>query len=187
MIIPTTLIMRHTGFIATGEVGRKGFMRIQRKNDESIDPGPFFLVWENIKDSSAKKEHWLNWPWQLASIELTRFARENPNSAPPENADPKAKQGFLDFQQHCIKCHTVNGDGGQIGPELNYHSSVTEYRQEDWLMRFIADPQSVKANSKMIPFYRDVENREQVIKSILTYLKVMKDKKIAPHNIVSQE
>ncbi|MEY4717965.1 MAG: hypothetical protein RL563_583 [Pseudomonadota bacterium] len=180
VIIPTPLITRHTGFIATGEVGRKGFSRIQRKNDESIDPGPFFLVWENIKDSSAKKEHWLSWPWQLASIELTRFARENPNSAPLENAGPKAKQGFLDFQQHCIKCHTINGDGGHIGPELNYPTNVTEYRQEDWLMRFIADPQSVRPNSKMIPFYRDVENREQVIQSILAYLKAMKDKKIAP-------
>jgi hypothetical protein len=28
----------------------------------------------------------------------------------------------------------------------------------------------------MIPFYRDVENREQVIKSILVYLKAMKQK-----------
>jgi len=177
VMIPTVLITVHTGLIATGETGQNGFKRIQRDNKESIDPDPFFLVWENIKDSRAKQEHWLSWPWQLSSIELTSFAKENPNSAPPENSDIKAKQGFLDFQQHCIKCHTINGDGGSIGPELNYPANVTEYWQEDWLKRFINDPQSVRANSKMIPFYRDVENREQIIKSILVYLKAMKDKK----------
>jgi cytochrome c2 len=180
VIIPTALISIHTGLIATGETGQHGFKRIQRDNKESIDPGPFFLVWENIQDTRAKKEHWLSWPWQLSSIELTTFAKENPNSAPPENSDVKAKQGFLDFQQHCIKCHTINGDGGHIGPELNFPANVTEYWHEDWLKRFINDPQSVRANSKMIPFYRDVENREQIIKSILVYLKAMKDKKIAP-------
>lgn len=180
VIIPITLITLHTGFIATGEVGKKGFKRIQRKNNESIDPGPFFLVWENIKDSSVKQEYWLSWPWKLSSIELTSFAKENPNSAPPENSDAKVKQGFLDFQQHCIKCHTINGDGGNIGPELNYPANITEYWQEDWLTRFIANPQSVRANSNMIPFYRDVENRDQIIKSILVYLKAMKDKKIEP-------
>ena len=180
VIVPTTLIKRHTGFIATGEVGEKGFKPIQRKNNESIDPGPFFLVWENIKDRNAKKEHWLGWSWQLSSIELTSFAKENPHSAPPENSDANVKQGFLDFQRHCIKCHTINGDGGNIGPELNYPANITEYWQEDWLIRFIADPQRVRANSKMISFYRDVENRDEIIKSILVYLKAMKDKKIEP-------
>lgn len=180
VIIPTALVTRHTGFIATSEVGQNGFKPLQRKNNETIDPGPFFLVWENIKDHKAQQEHWLSWPWQLTDIELTSFAKENPNSAPPENVDARIKQGFLDFQQHCIKCHSINGDGGTIGPELNYPANITEYWQEDWLIRFIADPQSVRANSKMIPFYRDVQNREQLIQSILAYLNVMKAKKIAP-------
>lgn len=180
VIIPTALISLHTGLIATSEVGQKGFKRIERKNNETLDPGPFFLVWENIEDRNAKQEYWLSWPWQITDIELTSFAKENPNSAPPENVDGSVKQGFLDFQQHCIKCHAINGDGGTIGPELNYPANVTEYWQEDWLKRFIADPQSVRANSKMIPFYRDVENRDQIIKSILAYLNVMKNKKIAP-------
>lgn len=179
VIIPTALISLHTGLIATSEVGQKGFKHIQRKNNETIDPGPFFLVWENIKDRNANQEYWLSWPWQITGIELTSFAKENPNSTPPENVDASVKQGYLNFQTHCVKCHTINGDGGAIGPELNYPANVTEYWQENWLIRFIADPESVRANSKMIPFYRDVENRDQLIKSILVYLNAMKNKKIA--------
>ena len=77
------------------------------------------------------------------------------------------------FRQHCIKCHTLNGDGGSIGPELNYPVSVTEYWKSKWLRRFIVNPQSVRSNSKMIPFYRDVENRQEQVADIIEYLKVM--------------
>jgi len=73
----------------------------------------------------------------------------------------------------------INGDGGNVGPELNYPVNVTEYWKEEWLARFIADPKSIRPNSKMIPFYRDVDNRQAIITSIMAYLKVMANKKIA--------
>jgi cytochrome c2 len=180
LVIPTTVVRAHTGMIATGERGIEGFSRLKRENADSINPGPFFLVWENIKDTIAKQEHWLGWPWQLSAIELTSFAKEYPHSAPPDNSNNQVKQGFLDFQQHCMKCHSINGDGGSVGLELNYPVNVTEYWQEQWLTKFIANPQSIRANSKMIAFYRDVENREALIASIMEYLKAMVDKKIAP-------
>jgi cytochrome c2 len=94
------------------------------------------------------------------SIELTSFKREYPHSTPPSTSSNSVKKGFLAFRQHCIKCHTLNGEGVSIGPELNYAVSVTEYWQQKWLSRFIANPQSVRVNSKMIPFYRDIENQE---------------------------
>ena len=159
--------------IAIGENGKLGFSQLVRSNNERVDPGPFFLVWENIIDVTARKESWLSWPWQLTSIELTSFKREYPNSTPPSTSSTAVKRGFLAFRQHCIKCHTLNGDGGDIGPELNYPVSVTEYWQAKWLSKFIANPQSVRANSKMIPFYRDVENREAQISDILKYLQMM--------------
>lgn len=65
-----------------------------------------------------------------------------------------------------------------MAPELNYPVNVTEYWQPQWLARFINDPQSVRTNSKMIAFYRDVENRAALIETIIAYLKSMKDKKI---------
>lgn len=177
-IIPSANITEHTGMIAISEKNRTGFDLLHRPNGENINPGPFFLVWENFIDTSAKKDNWLSWPWQLTAIELTSLAREYPHSAPPETANDRVNQGFLAFRQHCMKCHAINGDGGDVGPELNYPVSVTEYWQPTWLARFIADPQSVRANSKMVPFYRDVENRPALIEAIIAYLKNMSDKKI---------
>lgn len=176
-IIPISVILKHNGIIAIGENGQHGFSQLLRNNGETVDPGPFFLVWENIQDIAAKNEPWLSWPWQLTTIELTSFEREYPQSTPPAASQESVKKGFLAFRQHCIKCHAINGDGGNIGPELNYPVSVTEYWQPEWLVRFIADPQSVRANSKMIPFYRDVGNRGELIADIVEYLKVMASRK----------
>ena len=179
-IIPSSVIIKHNGLIALGENDQRQFSLLNRSNAETIAPGPFFLVWENIQDVSARKEPWLSWPWQLTTIELTSFKREYPNSTPPSVSTDSVKSGFLAFRQHCIKCHTINGDGGNIGPELNYPVSVTEYWQSKWLIRFIADPQSVRANSKMIGFYRDVENRKELIVDIIEYLKAMTKRKPLP-------
>lgn len=176
-IIPVRVILKHNGIIAIGENGRSDFSLLVRNNGETVDPGPFFLVWENIQDVTARKEPWLSWPWQLTTIELTSFEREYPHSSPPPASHESVKKGFLAFRQHCIKCHAINGDGGDIGPELNYPVSVTDYWQPEWLIRFIADPQSVRANSKMISFYRDVDNREELITDIIEYLKVMARRK----------
>jgi len=179
-IIPSSVIIKHNGLIALGENDQRRFSLLNRSNAETIDPGPFFLVWENIQDVSARKESWLSWPWQLTTIELTSFKREYPNSTPPLGSTDTVKNGFLAFRQHCIKCHTINGDGGNIGPELNYPVSVTEYWQSKWLNRFIADPQSVRANSKMIALHGDVENRKELIVDIIEYLKAMTKRKPLP-------
>lgn len=178
-VIPMASIKAHTGLIAVSEEGRQDFSPLPRSNGETVNPGPFFLVWENIEDAGAKTDDWLSWPWQLVRVELTSLATEYPNSSPPKESDEKVRQGFLAFRQHCMKCHAINGDGGDLAPELNYPVNVTEYRQPQWLARFIENPQSVRADSKMVPFYRDVQNRKMLIEAIIAYLKSMANKKIA--------
>jgi len=40
------------------------------------------------------------------------------------------------FLEQCVVCHTI-GEGGRIGPDL---AGVTERRERDWLIRWIANP-----------------------------------------------
>jgi cytochrome c2 len=179
-LIPRDTITAHRGLVAFKEQGQDGFTPFRRGQGQEIDPGPYFLVWDNIGDPSAKTEHWLSWPWQLVGIELTRLEREFPRTAPPAGAPEEAERGFTAFLQHCVKCHQVNGEGGDVGPELNYPVSVTEYWQPEWLPKFIADPTSVRRNSKMVGFYPGVQNREAIIRDIISYLKAMAGNKIEP-------
>ncbi len=181
-LLPVNLVQQHRGLIAFKEVGRTGLSAIARKNGELIDPGPFFLVWENIMDQAAKKQDWLSWPWQLATITLTDYQHEFPHAVPTGSADKQVQQGFILAMQHCIKCHTVNGEGGKIGPELNDPLNVTEYWQPETLKKFILEPRTVRPGSNMIAFYRDVQNREALVDQIIVYLNYM-----AGHKLTAQQ
>jgi mono/diheme cytochrome c family protein len=179
-LITREAILAHRGLVALREEGRENFSLVQRRQGETVNPGPFWLVWDTIGDSSAKTDAWLSWPWQLAGLELTRLNREFSRSAPSADASEEANRGFTAFLQHCIKCHQMNGTGGDIGPELNYPISVTEYWQPEWLLRFIVDPRSVRYNAKMVGFYAGVQNREAIIRDIVSYLNAMARQKIKP-------
>ncbi len=56
----------------------------------------------------------------------------------------------------CISCHTVNGHGGTLGPNLNQVLAGTvnlvpggHPTQTSWLLQWIADPQAVWSSAKM--------------------------------------
>jgi cytochrome c1 len=67
------------------------------------------------------------------------------------DSSPRARRGFDVFRAKCIVCHSVNGAGGTLGPELNLPHSVTNYWKESYLKRFIREPSSVRARSRMPP------------------------------------
>ncbi|MFQ5719073.1 MAG: c-type cytochrome [Acidobacteriota bacterium] len=63
----------------------------------------------------------------------------------------------------CTTCHTITDDGGTVGPILN---RVGARRTQDWLRRWLKDPQSVKPNTKMPKFDFTPEEFELLISSL---------------------
>ena len=58
------------GLMAFTEKNRRGFTKIE-KNGKTIDPGPFYLVWSNFKESQiATHADPLKWPYNLSIIEI---------------------------------------------------------------------------------------------------------------------
>jgi cytochrome c2 len=55
----------------------------------------------------------------------------------------------LFYSVGCSQCHTVNGKGGRMGPDL---SGVTDMRSDSWIMKYIHDPKAVNPNSRMHAF-----------------------------------
>jgi ubiquinol-cytochrome c reductase cytochrome b subunit len=53
------------------------------------------------------------------------------------------------FESSCSKCHTLDGAGGEVGPDLTY---VGRRRDADSIARQIEDPQAASADSDMPPF-----------------------------------
>ncbi|MFN5746170.1 MAG: c-type cytochrome [Methylococcaceae bacterium] len=176
-VMPVSALSRHSGLMAYAASGADTFGRLGDGHGGMVDPGPFYLVWENIRDGAARKDPQLQWPWQVVAVELTRLSREYPQAAPLPATSDQVRRGFNAFIQHCAQCHQINGEGGVIGPELNYPVNVTEYWRAEWLPRFIANPQAIRHNSHMTGLGA---NQSAVIEDIVSYLGAMTARKLAP-------
>ncbi len=49
----------------------------------------------------------------------------------------------------CIRCHSLEGNGGRVGPDLSH---VGSYREAAWLGEFLKDPRSLIPQGKQPPF-----------------------------------
>lgn len=112
-----------------------GWEPIGRKK---ADPGPYYLVWTKPEQST---ENAYPWPWQLASIGLIRFEDRYPEVvARGAKAGSPEFKGFETFRSQCMRCHSINQQGGKIGPDLNAPKSVTSYRTKEWFASYVRAP-----------------------------------------------
>lgn len=180
--IPLSKIKGGDGFMATGFANGDSFkLKSKLNQNKEVDLGPYYLVWEDIKNLDLRADGPDDWPFQVASVDIVKFEERFRASAPPKSATAKAKAGFVAFRKHCQACHTVNGEGGgSTGIELNYPMSVTEYFKPTFLRKWIVSPQSVRADAGMPPFNMQLKNPDERIDSIIAYLEAMAKKKVKP-------
>ncbi len=130
------------------------------------DPGPYYVV-GTTKNSYAK----FGWPYQVTKIEAVnfeqRYAGVYPRGAPKTGT---VEKGFEIFRTQCLRCHSINLEGGELGPELNIPKNITEYQDEAYLRAFISNPGQFRARSKMPAFALP----DSDIDAILAYLRYMK-------------
>ena len=67
-------------------------------------------------------------------------------------------------QQKCLECHTINGKGGSVGPNL---SNVGRRRSRDYIFQQLKDPKSHNPDTQM-PSFKDLP--EQDLKTVVDYL-----------------
>lgn len=142
-----------------------------QQGKEMLSPAPFYLVWP----WAGKAAEHFAWPYQLVKIELLPFRERYADVIPAIEAPPPVQRGFTLFKQNCLKCHSINLQGGVLGPELNAPKNITEYWQLHDLKAFIKNPPSYRYQSKMPAFahFSDAD-----IDAILAYLTQMKQQKI---------
>jgi mono/diheme cytochrome c family protein len=128
---------------------------------------PFYIVWE--KNPVAGKN--LPWAYGLYQIEINSFAEEYQYSIP---TDSQFATGFELFQHKCMKCHSINQEGGRMAPEFNYPKNITEYWNKEDIWAFAKAPQSYRSTSLM-PAVTDLERSEfDQIYDYLQHISVVK-------------
>lgn len=161
--------------------GQKFELVNRLQNDKLTELGPFYLVWDNLKNETLKSMGGLGWPYQVVSIDIINFSDHFPKLVPKKLRLNEAEQrGFVAFRTHCISCHTINGEGGTLsGIDLNSPVSVIEFWRNDWLAKWIANPAAIRPKSQMPPLNSGTPaERDAKIKDIITYLRLMSMHKV---------
>lgn len=102
---------------------------------KQADPGPFFMVWTGSGQTTANA---YPWPWQVKQLNLLRFEDQFPKVVPSGiETDSPVYHGFTVFRNRCIRCHSMDKQGGKIGPDLNAPQSITAYRSKHMILEMI--------------------------------------------------
>jgi cytochrome c2 len=139
-----------------------------REGKKIADPAPFYMVW-------PQKETYGVFPWPHQVVALQVSAKDSYQVIKPaESASASVHEGYKLFKGACLACHSINLVGGVIGPELNIPQNITEYRSKEYMKRFIRNPDSFRARSRMtgLPDLSD-----QDIDNAVAYLEHMKKHK----------
>ena len=150
------------GYITFADKEIKGWEPIGRKK---ANPGPFYLVWIG-EDQIPKHEY--PWPWQLSRINIMSFDEQYP-SVPPKSMPEGTMiyKGFEIFKGRCIRCHSINRQGGKIGPDLNAPQNILSYRSARMVKEFIKNPSKYRYTN--MPDHDDLSENE--LNSIVEYLR----------------
>lgn len=141
--------------------------RWQPIGPQQASPGPAYLIWQRADQTSLETHPR---PWQLASLEITRFETAFPHTAPEGEApDGPAWRGYALFGDLCIRCHAINRAGGRVGPELNVPQNITAYRPEAQIRAYIRDPRTFRYGN--MPAHPQLT--EAHLDDLLAYLRAM--------------
>ncbi|CZF85973.1 c-type cytochrome [Grimontia marina] len=151
--------------VVTDEKGNpNGFTDIG-EGKETLNPGPFYVMTTDPNEYN----NWI-WPFQVYKIEFN-YQAPKPDYYPTGAEDkPIIMAGYVAFKSTCISCHSINLEGGDIGPELNIPKNITEYRDKEYLKAFIKNPNSYRAKSRMLKFEH---LSDQQLNEIIEYMAYM--------------
>ncbi len=131
------------------------------------NPGPFYLVWTG-KSQLPGNEY--PWPWQVASINIMRFSDQYPLVYPQgAGKGSAAYKGYEIFKGRCVRCHSMNRQGGKIGPDLNAPRSIVTYRSEYMIKEFIKHPSEYRYTQ--MPDHPDLTGQD--LNDLIAYFRYM--------------
>lgn len=139
--IPTERFDRYRAYLVFAKKHSRAFIVKSRAPDaKSIPLGPYYLVWDNIRQPDLIEEGATYWPYQVNEIVISRAPEKNPVS---EDQSRPARE----LEKYCLSCHRVNGYGGNKSPlDLAEQTKILgEKKFQAWVLK----PSSIKPDTQM--------------------------------------
>ncbi len=171
-------VLASGGALAYGEValmsGPDSEPRFSLIDRRQVNPAPFYLIWSEPGQSDP---HTYPWPYQLAKIEVASFEVTFPRTVPTDlPEDDLGWLGYAHFQRACASCHSMNGQGGKIGPDLNVPMSIVEYRPIEQIRNYIRDPEATRYTN--MPAHPELSDAD--LDALIAYFQAMRNRKQDP-------
>lgn len=139
------------------------------------DPGPLYVVWTGAGHGNTDiYPH----PWALGRI-LAQKAPPDLGLTVPRGGfgnDALAAEGHGLFVRRCLHCHSVQKQGGKLGPDLDAPRNVLDYRKERDVRAYISNPESFRY-SAMLP---NPDLDEHALDSLIAYLRALERQHRSP-------
>lgn len=141
---------------------------------QRANPGPIYLVWAGPEQQRLETHPR---PWQLASVEATRFEAVYPHVVPTgAPASSPEMRGLELWKRTCLACHAINREGGRVGPELNVPQNIFEYRPEEQVRAYIKNPRVFRYGN--MPSHEHLSDGD--LDALVAYLRAMRAHKHDP-------
>lgn len=166
--IPAERFGRHRGWLVYERADRAAFsVDNLQQNQKNVALGPWYLVWDNLRDPELLPEGGTYWPYQVTQVLLSR-ARVD--ALLPPGIAPGHEEGAALAQKYCLSCHRVNGHGGDKAP-ADLARTAKALPPADFL-RWVLQPSQVKPGTTMpgLPDAMSESERRAVAQVLLDYL-----------------
>lgn len=119
----------------------EGFVKQMLKNPEAMYPDQRKMTNYKFTDQEIEDlTEFLKW---VGGMDLNGFP---PKPDLMQTTQVSISQRPQVFNQTCTACHSLNGQGGQVGPVLD---GIGKKFDKDYFVQWLKDPMSVKPDSKM--------------------------------------
>ncbi|MEZ4816104.1 MAG: cytochrome c [Bdellovibrionota bacterium] len=167
-------ILKYKPLLAFSFADESKAFKIDNKaqNEKDVELGPYYLIWDNIRNAELKRTGAYGWPYQVDQIDRIQYASYYAKAFPIKNPTPDHKKGFELFKTYCMSCHSVSGEeGGAKGPALYPNPGVIQ-RGYSSFRKWTQSPSKVKAGTTMPPLNTNLtaKERDEVSSLIYKYL-----------------
>ena len=140
----------------------------------STELGPYYLIWDNIKDPALIKQDGYGWPYQVTRVDLRPVNAYDPLL--PANPSQQVHDGFVLFKEYCLTCHQIADIGGRkLTTDLR--QSLCPLTESD--LRELINYPSCALRSGGMPVLNEWlqgDERKHTVDLIAAYLRAMQPK-----------